>query len=476
MDIAQISTQFFARAMPVVGVCAGIVGGLLAASALVLRWHIISRFIRRFILRRSQYDYRIIFGAYLERFNTISDRRELYPEILSAACKVIGASGASLIVRDTKDNFQLKAASGLKPFSFDTEVVKPFLSWLEKYRKIVTRRDLVHTKPCAGIKSEGLCYFVQFNAEATVPLFINDRLYGVINLGERNGLRYDSETRDLLKLMAVQFATAIHNANLYQALIRQNQSLKEASSFKTQLLANLSHELRTPLSSIIGLSELMAEGGDGAVNGEQMKHLSLIRQSGARLLDTVTAMLDISKLEVNRLDLHVQKMNIGKITKQVAGAIRVNGETKLEVKVNESTPGVYGDEERVRQVLKHLLDNAAKFTKRGTISIDAEKCGEMLKLRVKDTGVGISQEKQKSIFEGFTQGDGTVTREHEGLGLGLAISKKLVELHGGRLWLSSKLGQGSEFCFTLPLKPVGVYGHERVPVRQDLNPPMRQAV
>lgn len=465
MDIAHISAQFFHAAMPAVGVGAAVVAALLVVSATVLRWRVISLFTRRFLLRCPQYDYRAIFGEYVERFNSITDRSELYPAILEAACKITGAQGASLLVRDVNDNFQMKATHSLKPFGFEVMQVREFLRWIESRRKIVTRKDLVRKKEHAGVKSMGLCYFVQFNAEAAVPLFINDRLYAVVNLGERSGAGYDSETRDLLKLLAVQFVTTIHNANLYQALLRQNSSLKEASQFKTQLLANLSHELRTPLTGVIGMSELIMEGGDGQVNEEQVKHLSMIRQSGLRLLDTVTAMLDISKLEVNRLDLKVQKVNIGKLVRQVAGEIKLGTEIELEANVSDETPGVYGDEQRLKQILKHLLDNAAKFTKRGKITVDAMKCGEMLKVCVKDTGIGIASEKQRSIFEGFCQVDGSETREHEGLGLGLAISKKLIELHGGRLWLTSKLGFGSEFYFTLPLKPIGVFGGERCVTR-----------
>ena len=124
---------------------------------------------------------------------------------------------------------------------------------------------------------------------------------------------------------------------------------------------------------------------------------------------------------------------------------------------------MYGDETRLKQVIKHLLDNAVKFTKRGKISVEAEKCGEMLKVSIKDTGIGIDKDKQKFIFEGFSQGDGSATREHDGLGLGLTISKKLVELHGGRMWLRSKIGKGSSFNFTLPLRPAAIYSDRDTP-------------
>lgn len=463
MSIAQVSTQFFSMAMPAVGLGAVIVAFSLIASGLMLRWRRIRTFLKRFLFRRSQYDYRRIFEEHIERFNAITDRRELYPAILSATCRIVGAGGASLIVRDMKDTFQLKALSGLKPFSFRIDEVKPFLEWLGRHRDVVARSDLFHSKSLSEIKSEGLCYFVQFNAEACVPLFLNDRLYGVMNLGQRERCGYDKETREFLKLMAAQFSTTIHNANLYQALIHQNLKLQEVSRLKTQLLSNITHELRTPLSSIIGLSELLAEGSDGPVNEEQTRHLLLIRQSGTRLLDTVTTMLDISKIAANRLNLDVQKLNIGRLVNEVAGGVHVGEGITLEVKVNGQTPSVWGDDRCVRQVLRHLLDNAAKFTKRGAITVDAQKCGEMLRICVKDTGIGIPREKQKMVFDGFSQCDASHSREHEGLGLGLAVSKKLVELHGGRMWLSSRPGYGSDFYFTLPLKPIGAFGKEDVP-------------
>jgi signal transduction histidine kinase len=412
-----------------------------------------------------QYDYRRIFRVYLERFNSINDRRELYPAILSAVCKVVDAEGASLVIRDSKNRLLMKATYGVKPFSFDAGEVMRFLEWLETNRTPVTKKDVVGIESMYELKSEGLRWFVQFGAEICLPLFVGDRLYGVINVSSRKKGSYDDETIDLLKLMGVQFAIAIHNANLYQAIVKQNLKLQETSKFKTQLLANVSHELRTPLTSIIGLSELMAEGGDGEVNVEQIKHLSIIRQSGVRLLDTVTAMVDLSKLEVDRVFLDVQKLNLAKIVSKVAQELKPNENTSIEIKIGDATPGVYGDENRLRQIVKNLLDNAVKFTKRGKISIEAEKCGEMLKISVKDTGIGIDREKQKEIFEGFSQVDGSSTREHEGLGLGLTISKKLVELHGGRMWLQSRPGKGSSFNFTLPLRPAAIY-HDKVAPRR----------
>ncbi len=456
MNLAQISMRFWTAAMPAISILAPVLAALLAISGCALRWRSVCSLFRRFVLRRSRYDYRRIFQEYIERFNAITDRREIYPALLAAACRMLSASGASLVIRDSKDRFQMKASCGLRPFGFDLDSFAPFLSWIESHRKVVTREDFVRDKSVRAVKNDGLRYCVQFNAEACVPLFVSDRLYGVINLGERKNGGYDAETKDLLKLLAVQFATAIHNANLYQALLRQNRELQEASTLKTQLLANLSHELRTPLTSVIGLSELMLDGADGELSDEQKRHLGLVKKGGERLLATVTAMMDLSRIEANKLELDVQKINLRRLVENITEEINLKKGLSFENNLSDGTPGIYGDEKRLGQVIRHLLDNAVKFTDVGKISIGAKKCGEMLQVSIKDTGMGIPPEKQKEIFEGFVQADGSATRSHDGLGLGLTISRKLVELHGGRMWLTSKVGLGSEFNFTLPLKPAGV--------------------
>lgn len=461
--MVQFFSEFWAVALPIIIIAAGVATVLFLFCFAIYRWQRFTAFLHRIgrlILRRPQYDYSRIFQVYLERFNAISDRRELYDAILDLTSKMVDADGASLLVVDSKGNFSVKSYQGTRPFSFDMSDLGNFVAWLAKRRWIVTRRYLLHSKRCRDIKIEGLRYCVQFNAEVCVPVFVDGKLYALLNLGDRVKGIYDRETRSLLSLMAVQYSSAIHNANLCQEMIKQNIQLKQAWAFRNQLLANLSHELRTPLNSIIGLSEAIAEGGDGPVNADQVNHLSMIRQSGIRLLDTVNAMLDLSKIESNRLELDVRKISLSRLVGDVSSRVKLSDHTKLIMDLQEQVPGVYGDENRLRQVIRQLLDNAAKFTKRGKITVSAARTGEMLKVCVKDTGSGISREVQKNVFNGFYQVDSGANREHEGLGIGLTIARKIVELHGGHMWCKSKKGQGSEFYFTLPLKPTGVRYNE----------------
>ncbi len=450
--------------MPIIWTSTGIVTGLLAIVGGLYRWNSIVSFVRRYLLFRPQYDYRRIFADYLDRFNAIKNHHELYPAILTATCRTISATGASLLIRNSSGNFQICASEGLQTFSIDADNVKGFLSWVEKKRVVVTRSQLVSSKQMSEIKSDGLRYCVQFNAEACVPLFLGDTLYGVLNIGGRKAGDYDRETRDLLRLLASYFTSAIRNVDLNCALMRQNFSLEQAMQFRSRLLANLSHELRTPLGSIIGFSEILRDGADGPLSEEGKGHAAMIHKSGKRLLQTVNAIMDLSKIEANHLELNVQKINLRRIVGDVAQAVPFNDATKFCLEMADETPSVYGDELRLTEVIRHLLDNAAKFTKRGKVTVTATKCGEMLKICITDTGIGIPEDKQETVLKGFCQADGDLNREHEGLGVGLAISKKIVELHGGRLWFASKIGRGSQFFVTLPIKPTGLSHPEISPL------------
>lgn len=461
--LALFFGEFWAAAWPVIAIAASATAALFCICFALYRWRRLSnafRSIYRVIMRRSQYDYHHIFQSYIERISQAHDRGGLYQAIIEHTARTIGADGASLLIADGDGDFSVKATYGTKPFSCDVSEVRPFIEWMTTRRALATRRFLLSSKKCKDVKIEGLRYCVQFNAEACVPIHVGDQLVAIINLGMRIGASYDRETRTLLNVLALQFASSIHNAELSRRVERQQTTIKQTEKLKDQLLANLSHELRTPLNSIIGLSEMLAEGADGQVNAEQVTHLSMIRQAGQRLLDSVSAMLDLSKIEANRLELDVRRLRLSRLVSEASNNLNLNKHTKLVVELRDELPGVYGDEKRLRQVIHHLLDNAAKFTRHGKITVEAAKAGEMLKVCVRDTGIGIRKGARKNIFDGFVQADGTHTREGEGLGLGLSIARKIVELHGGRMWFTSQLGKGSEFFFTLPLKPTTVRHNE----------------
>ena len=435
---------------------AGIALLLFVSSCLIINWKRFLALFNSYFLHKGDYNYKEICQKYFRLINSIQDRRSLYHTILRAICEIIDAQEASLLLKDNGD-FTIKESFGSKPASFQVGDISDFLKWLTEYGRTVSRYDLVNRKNFTRIKGDGLQYCVQFHAEACVPLFADGKLFGVINIGARqNNAFYDTKTMELLDVLAGQSSVAIHNASLYEDIVRRNVKLQEVDRLKSQLLSNVSHEFRTPLNSIIGLGELMHDGGDGLINPEQKEHLKMVISSSKRLLDTVSAMVDLAKLEANHLSLNVRRINLAKLVAKVIDGAKPNGGTTLKIGFNGETPQIYGDEMWLNKLFSHVISNAVKYTPSGEILVSAERAGEMLKVGIHDTGVGISHDKQRKIFDTFSQASEGVDRDYEGSGVGLAISKKVVELHGGRIWLSSSPGKGSHFFFTLPLKPTTV--------------------
>lgn len=238
-----------------------------------------------------------------------------------------------------------------------------------------------------------------------------------------------------------------------------NLKLQQASAYKSEFLANMSHELRTPLNSILVLANLLAENEPGNLTAGQIKDAGIILNSGNDLLFLINDILDLSKIEAGKMDLIFDAESIEGIAENMSDlfsgvAKTKNIEFKLEIK-SGIPQTVYTDRQRLCQVIKNLLSNAFKFTPAGgsvTLRFDTGQNGQMLKISVQDTGIGVEASKKKEIFEAFKQADGTTSRNYGGTGLGLSISKHLVWKFGGEISIVSTLGKGSIFTVEIPLK------------------------
>lgn len=228
----------------------------------------------------------------------------------------------------------------------------------------------------------------------------------------------------------------------------------KANQVKSQFLANMSHELRTPLNAILNFSDFVSRGYMGPVNQEQVEALEMVSSSGNHLLTLINDILDIAKIEVGKMDLFIDDVDINTELKSVVsigwGLVK-DKPIKLEIDVQENLPHISGDSRRLHQVFLNLLSNAVKFTPEGTITITAKCENEQILIAVHDTGVGVAPADQGLIFESFRQAESGLRLSSSGTGLGLPISKHFVEAHGGKLWLESELGKGSTFYITLPL-------------------------
>lgn len=243
----------------------------------------------------------------------------------------------------------------------------------------------------------------------------------------------------------------------FTTLENQNEELHRLDALKDEFLANTSHELRTPLNATIGIVESMLDGATGELSPEQRKNLLMVAQSGHRLANLVNDILDFSKLRHNTIELQLKPLGLREIVEIVLTLCEalVGGKNlQLINAVSPNLPSVRADENRLQQILYNLVGNAIKFTDRGMIGVCAQLLSSpssQIQITVSDTGIGISQDKFERLFESFEQADGSTAREYGGTGLGLAVTKKLVELHGGEITVFSSLGSGSQFIFTLPI-------------------------
>ncbi|MDQ7011365.1 MAG: ATP-binding protein [Mariprofundaceae bacterium] len=344
-----------------------------------------------------------------------------------------------------------------------------------------------------------------------LPISINRKVIGVVNLAaKRTQETFNEDDVRFLSLMIGEIRFALENARLYAELKENNKRLQKqaielneeiarrkkvenelsrhqrhleelvsrrtkeleaardraeaANRTKSAFLANISHELRTPLTAITGFSELMADGLAGPVSKKQQKYLQDIIESSHELLALINNLLDLSKMEVGEMELQLSTFEVRELLETTLSLAMETAKAKgLEVTmdVEEDTGEITADVQKIRQVIHNLLANAIKFTPNGSISVYAGKMkpetGESVEdsiiIKVADTGIGITAEDQEKLFCHFLQLDDSLSRHYGGAGLGLILSRKIVELHGGHIWVESTPGEGSVFGFTLPVRP-----------------------
>jgi signal transduction histidine kinase len=294
-------------------------------------------------------------------------------------------------------------------------------------------------------------------AVLAVPLVSEDRVVGSLVVNRKEPGEFAPEVIDLLKTFGTQSALAIENARLYRAVEDKGRELEAASRHKSEFLANMSHELRTPLNAIIGFSEVLQERMFGELNDKQLEYVMDVLESGRHLLSLINDILDLSKVEAGRMELQLDTFDLPAALDNALMLVRERASRRgvaLEQAIDPRLGDIVADERKVKQILLNLLSNAIKFTPEGgRISIQATLVDGAVQIAVSDTGIGIAPEDQALVFEEFRQVGGDTTRKSEGTGLGLALTRKFVELHGGRIDVASQVGQGSTFTFSIPVSP-----------------------
>jgi signal transduction histidine kinase len=385
--------------------------------------------------------------------------------IVSRASQLVGADGGAIYEYDEATQlFQVRATHAVEAALVETLRAMP----LHKGEGLMGRAtEMREPIQIADIGAPGayqshlrdVLIGAGYRALLSVPLLREDQIIGSLSLNRKAAGEFAPEVIEVLKTFATQSALAIQNARLFREIADKSRLLEAASRHKSEFLANMSHELRTPLNAILGFSEVLAERMFGEVNEKQAEYLQDILSSGRHLLSLINDILDLSKVEAGRLELELGRFHLPTALDNALTLVRERATRHgitLTQHVDPDVGDIVADERKVKQILLNLLSNAVKFTPEGgRVGLTATAADGAITIAVSDTGIGIAPEDQAAIFEEFRQVGREDARKQEGTGLGLTLAKKFVELHGGRIWVESHVGQGSMFSFTLPVRPDG---------------------
>ena len=398
-------------------------------------------------------------GEVSQAVSSTLNLQKVLATIVAHAAELSGTeSGAIYEFDEASEEFQLRATHRMSEELIQAiqeagvKLGETALGWAGVNREAVQIPDILEepTYPTSEImKQEG------FRALLAVPLLREDRLIGGLVVRRRAPGQFQKETVDLLQTFATQSALAIQNARLFREIEAKGRELEIASKHKSDFLANMSHELRTPLNAILGYTELILDKIYGEVPENIQEVLERVEKNGRHLLGLINDVLDLSKIEAGQLVLSLDDYSMKDVVHTVFTSVEsLAAEKNLELKVSVSPEVAYGkgDHRRISQVLLNLVGNAIKFTEEGEVRIEAKASNDNFVVSVSDTGPGLSEADTQMIFEEFHQVDGSSTRKKGGTGLGLSIAKRIVEMHGGRIWVESTEGKGSTFWFTLPVR------------------------
>jgi signal transduction histidine kinase/DNA-binding response OmpR family regulator len=396
-------------------------------------------------------------GAVGQAVSSSLNLTEVLNTIITQAVRLSGSDGGSIFEfdEDTRE-FRVETVCGTSPEAFDAlrrariRLEDTFIgkaATLGRPLELTDLRDAPLDPHLKALAETG------WRSLVAVPMLREGRIVGAMVIRRHTPGRIPHEVYDLLETFAGQSALALINAQLYRQLERQSAALAVASQHKSEFLASMSHELRTPLNAIIGFSEVLLERMFGELNERQDDYLRDIWSSGKHLLELLNDILDLSKIEAGQMVLSRSKFAVRESLDYCLSMVReraLQQRVLLSLDVDPEVGPLDADRLRFRQVVLNLLSNAVKFTPEGgRVDVRAFIRGQDLVVLVADTGVGVQVEDRERIFDSFQQGARS-SGQVEGTGLGLTLSKRILELHGGRIWVESEAGKGSTFGIALP--------------------------
>ncbi|MFM8769517.1 MAG: ATP-binding protein, partial [Rubrivivax sp.] len=392
---------------------------------------------------------------------SVSDAKPAF-EAIARSAKQLFQAHSTVITALAGDELHLLAASSVSPeldaahaATFPFKLAGSVSGLAAAERKAVFAAD-VHTDLRLSDAIRQATSIRGARALLAAPMVREDgQVIGFINVSRSEPGPFKPEEVQLAQTFADQAVIAIRNAELLREIREQSHQLEAANRHKSEFLANMSHELRTPLNAVIGFSEVLLERMFGELNDKQADYLQDIHAAGTHLLSLINDILDLSKVEAGRMELDSGDFDVPSAMGNALSLVRERAQRQgvaLGLTVGHGVGPMRADERKFKQILLNLLTNAVKFTPTGG-RVDLSAClldGGVLQVAVADTGIGIAAQDQAAVFEAFRQVGHPYTRKQEGTGLGLALARRFVELHGGALSLQSEPGRGSTFTFTLP--------------------------
>jgi len=401
-------------------------------------------------------------GEVSQALSSTLDLDSVLSTIVSRANQLAGTDGGSVYEYDERSEaFQVRATDNLEEEVVATARRTPVPRSEGVLGRMAATREPVQIP---DIGREGAYHSplrdvllrTGTRALLAIPLLREDHLIGGLTINKKTPGDFSLAVIDLLKTLANQSALAIENARLFREVADKSRLLEAANQHKSEFVANMSHELRTPLNAILGFSEVLTQRMFGELNEKQAEYVTDISDSGRHLLSLINDILDLSKIEAGRMELELTDFDLPTAIDNALTLVReraVRRDITLQKTFDARVGQVRADERKIRQVVLNLLSNAIKFTPEGgRIEVQVVPDEGSVEVGVRDTGVGIAPEDQEAVFEEFRQ-VGAAAKKAEGTGLGLALSRKFVELHGGRIWVQSEVGRGSTFTFRLPVRP-----------------------
>jgi signal transduction histidine kinase len=390
------------------------------------------------------------------------DLENVLTTIVARALELAGADGGTISEYDeATQQFRLRTTYGVEDELVELIRAAPMRLGEGITGKAAANRvpvqvaDILDEREYDVVRVRNVMARLGYRSVLAVPLLREERVIGSLAVWRRQVGHFSPDVVNLLQTFATQSTLAIQHARLFRELEEKGRELELASRHKSEFLANMSHELRTPLNAVLGYTELILDSIYGEVPEKIRDVMTRIDKSGRHLLGLINDVLDLSKIEAGQLSLSLADYSMKELVHTVLVAVEsLAAEKKLALKVDLAAdlPRGRGDERRLSQVLLNLVGNALKFTEAGDVRVKAGLEDGQFRVAVADTGPGISPSDQARIFEAFQQVDSSLTRKKGGTGLGLSIARRIVELHGGRLWVESAPGTGSTFSFTVPVR------------------------